>query len=71
MHIEIYIYVDIVSFGYLVRQKARFGVLISLATRLITIKMVAVKNLFLEVRDVDWNDMHKKIALMTQGTKEY
>lgn len=71
VRIEVCVYIDIIDFGHFKIQKAAFGLLIGLAAEVIIVKMVVVKNLVMEAIDVDWNDMHREIALMRQDTKNY
>lgn len=52
-------------------QKAAVGVLIGLSTRIIVVKIVVVESLIVEVIDIDWNNMHKEMALIKHGIKDY
>lgn len=49
-------------------QKAAIRVLISLAIEVIAIKTVMIEGFVVETIDVNWDDMHKKMALIKQST---
>lgn len=70
MRIETCVYVDIIDFGYLVIQKAVVELLIGLIARVIAVKMVMIETLVIGVVNIDRNNIHGKMALMRQSTKD-
>lgn len=64
MLINIYI----VNYTYFITQKAVIEVIINLAIRIFTIKIVLAESLVLKAFDVHRDNMHIKIALIRQYT---
>lgn len=64
-------YINIIDFGRFVTQKTVIMLLIGLAVGVIAVKMVAIESLIVRIVNIDWDDIHGKMALMRQSIKDY